>query len=166
MKKITGRGIHRLHNVGPKFIKTHGMTGTSTYRIWLQMMNRCKPNTAIKNMKYYSGRGINVCERWQIFENFLEDMGIRPIGLSLDRINNDLGYSKENCRWATHSEQSRNMSSNLVFEKDGRKQCLMDWSTELNINYKSLRYRISFGWPFELAISMPFTGHRLKKLDK
>src|SRR5580765_3067669 len=81
-----------------------------TYRAWAHMLERCRnPNSP--DFPDYGGRGITVCERWVTFENFLSDMGVRPDGMSIDRINNDVlvdGYSKNNCRWATPLEQSRN----------------------------------------------------------
>lgn len=85
----------------------HGMADTSEYGIWSAMLQR---TTNPKNARYadYGGRGIGVCERWLEFTNFYADMGPRPEGMSLDRINNDLGYSPENCRWATSVEQRHN----------------------------------------------------------
>jgi hypothetical protein len=85
----------------------HGMHGTSIYVRWACMMDRCyRPNNA--QWKDYGGRGITVDPRWHVFENFYADMGDPPDGLTLDRKDNDLGYSKSNCRWATRSEQNKN----------------------------------------------------------
>lgn len=86
----------------------HGLRKTSTYQIWAQMRARCN-NPKHKMYKYYGGRGIKVCDRWNdSFILFLEDMGVRPSGLTLERIDNDKGYFKENCKWATNYEQSCN----------------------------------------------------------
>ncbi len=88
-------------------MKTHGMTHTSEFVIWSDIVRRCtKPYHA--SWADYGGRGITVCERWLKFENFYEDMGNRPEGLEIDRIDNDKGYFKENCRWTTRTENNRN----------------------------------------------------------
>lgn len=85
----------------------HGMAGTKIYNIWSDMVARCR---RVTHPRYadYGGRGITVCDRWLDFVNFYADMGERPEGRSLDRANNDLGYSPENCRWATGVEQRAN----------------------------------------------------------
>ena len=87
--------------------RTHGMSYTRTYKTWIGMLQRCN-NPKSPVYKYYGGRNIKVCQRWYKLENFLADMGERPKGLTLERVNNNLGYIKSNCKWATQVEQARN----------------------------------------------------------
>jgi len=102
--------------VASKQMMVHGMFKTKTYVSWQCMLNRCL-NNKYKFYKNYGGRGIKVCDRWKKFENFYEDMRERPSDKSLDRINNNGNYYKENCRWATDKEQCNNRRNNLLANK-------------------------------------------------
>lgn len=91
---------------------THGKTLTPEYKVWQGMRQRCE-NSNDKSFDDYGGRGITVCDRWQSFENFFEDMGKRPAGFSIERKNVNLGYSSENCVWATSKEQNANRRNTI-----------------------------------------------------
>jgi hypothetical protein len=97
-------------------VKTHGMSYTSTFKIWSGILRRCT-NSNFKAYKYYGGRGITICDRWLKFEHFLEDMGTRPNGLQIDRINNDGNYEPGNCRWVTPAVNHSNRNINR-FKKE------------------------------------------------
>lgn len=124
--------------------RTHNMDGTPLYNVWLNMRQR---TTNKKSTHYarYGGRGIKVCERWNRFENFLEDMGSTyKEGLTIDRYPDNNGdYSKENCRWATMAQQNRNKSSNRIIIYKGKAMCLAEWAKELGMNYGMLNSRLN-----------------------
>jgi hypothetical protein len=107
--KIKSCGCYiRDFMINSRHLVKHEMCGSSIYNIWITMKDRCN-NKKNKVYKYYGGRGITVCNEWKdSFEHFYKDMGDRPEGLSLDRIDVSKGYSKDNCRWATHSDQAHN----------------------------------------------------------
>lgn len=129
------KGIYGSYDV-------HGMSRTSTYRIWTSMKSRCR-NENNQTYAEYGGRGITVCERWDKFMNFLSDMGVRPDGHSLDRINNDAGYSPDNCRWATRAEQNRNTRLTVNIEFNGVKKCITDWAIDAGMTCYALKKSIA-----------------------
>lgn len=119
---------------------------------WRAMKARCfNPN----NRKYprYGARGITVCERWLVFENFLADMGPRPSPRhSIDRINNDGNYEPSNCRWATMPEQMRNSIAARWVTFNGETLTVTDWAQRLGITQGSMSRRLSV-WPLERAMT-------------
>ena len=106
------------------------------------MVQRCS-NPKYPQYQDYGGRGITLCVRWLTFANFLADMGARPVGTTLDRMDNDEDYRPGNCRWATKSEQMRNTRRNRWIEIDGRRQCLTDWCREFHINRTTVINRVN-----------------------
>lgn len=132
--------------------KTHGMSKTKTYKDWERMIRRCE-NKSFENYNHYGGRGIKVCERWHKFENFLSDMGEKPEGKTLDRIDNDGNYEPGNCKWATGTEQARNKRDVPLYEVKGVKKSIAEWSEISGINRETIRCRIKKrGWNVERAI--------------
>jgi len=112
---------------------------------WSSMKNRCK-NPNYNGYSNYGGRGISYCDRWESFDVFIEDMGEPPTkGHSLDRIDCNGNYSKENCRWADSVTQSNNRTNNVKFEFDGRERTLAQWASEYGIDYEVLRARYHRG---------------------
>ena len=95
---------------------THRRTRTTEHTIWMNMIQRCL-NPKSPAYKNYGGRGILVCERWLDFASFLEDMGLRPKGRTLERVNNEQGYTPENCVWATRTEQANNSRANRNYKE-------------------------------------------------
>lgn len=111
--------------------------------------------------KYYGGRKISFCRRWYKFENFLEDMGEAPPRLTLHRIDNDKGYSPENCMWATMMVQNRNKRGNVMMTLMGRTQVQTAWADELGIGKSTISKRITkYGWTHERALTTPVRGYK------
>lgn len=151
---VFASGAHKVthghHRVGKQ---------TKIYNTWCNMKRRCSDPTN-KQWKDYGGRGISVCNKWvNSFENFLEDMGEPPFGLTLDRVNNDGDYSPENCRWADRPTQRRNGRGHVVeVEIDGKKMLLKDAAQHLKIVSVMAAYsRMYRGWSPILAVTTPYT---------
>lgn len=126
----------------------------SFYKVWTGIFTRCY-NTRAKEYARYGGRGIRVCERWNKFENFKEDMFPRPDGMTLERKDNDGPYSPENCKWATRKEQSHNRRTNKNFTFVGITQCLSEWARIVGIGESGLAKRLKRGWSLERALTTP-----------
>lgn len=131
---------------------------TPTYGSWVAMKARCS-NPHNIGYKDYGGRGITVCERWLNFENFLADMGERPVGTSIDRIDNNKGYYSENCRWATRKKQKRNQRSNTFVTFNGQTKCIADWAKITGIPDATIRSRVKCSWPIERVLTITPTPH-------
>lgn len=120
---------------------------------WKGMIDRCySPN--LKPYKDYGGRGITVCDRWrESFHAFVEDMGERPDGMTLDRRDNDLGYSPENCRWATHKEQQRNRRLTIRLEIEGQSYLLIELAEFAGLKADTIKARYDAGLSYQEIVS-------------
>lgn len=131
----------------------HGQTNTKEFFAWRGILSRCNDKNS-KSYSSYGGRGIFVCDRWLEFKNFYEDMGKAPSKKhSIDRINNDKGYFKENCRWATSKMQVLNRRNTRYIEYNGIKKSISEWAESLGMHYAKLFNRINRGWDIEKALN-------------
>lgn len=142
-------------------LTTHGQSGEPLYAVWGAMRQRCT-NPKSSNYRRYGGRGITVTPAWDTYEQFYADMGesYTP-GAQLDRIDNDKGYSKENCRWTTPKVNARNRSTARMLTAHGRTQNMAAWAEETGISQSLLTHRIADGWSPEDAVSTP--ARKMKK---
>jgi hypothetical protein len=126
------------------------------YGVWSGIKQRCC-NPKSTSYHYYGGRGIKMCERWlHSFEAFVEDMGVRPEGHSIDRIDNDGHYGPSNCRWADKKTQNRNTRYNRYLTgPDGCSMTMEDWANKSGIPQYVIQKRIGRGWPEDKAVSTP-----------
>lgn len=132
--------------------RTHGLGSTAEYRIYRNILQRCC-NPKNSRYKDYGGRGIQICERWKGengFVTFLRDMGSRPSILhTIDRKNNDDGYTPKNCKWATKKEQNNNKRTNVMIEFNGVTQTAQQWAKDLRIQRQTILYRHRHGIPID-----------------
>lgn len=138
-------------------LKTHGMKGTPTYRSWLSLRHRCLNQNDIGHWDRYGGRGITFCERWESFENFYEDMGERPDGMTIERKDNNGQYCKDNCTWASASDQSNNRITNRIIEVNGVRKTAIQWARISGIGSSTIRDRLKRGWTSYDSVTVPVT---------
>jgi len=136
---------------------TRGGVWTPEYTAWKSMLDRCR-NPKNSGWMLYGGRGITVCAEWANFASFLADMGPRPPGHSLDRVDPDGNYAPGNVRWATAREQNRNVRTNRWLTYSGVTLCLADWAARLGIHSSTLAHRLKH-WPLERALATPRERH-------
>lgn len=145
-----------------ELVTTHGhktrkyaVGGSAEYRAWRAMHQRTgDPN--YKGYENYGGRGIAVCESWCDFKNFYADMGDRPSGShSIERMNNEMGYSPENCKWATRDDQAKNKRNNRILTDGKRTMHLAEWARELGCEPGTIAGRIQRGWSEARAVTTP-----------
>jgi hypothetical protein len=145
----------------------HGMSRTKIYSIWEGMKQRC---TSPSNTYWhrYGGRGIKVCERWQLFENFYADLGDPPTEQhSLGRIDNDGDYEPNNVRWETLEQQNNNKVLNHKVTIDGVTKTLTQWAQENGLKPSTVMSRVSYGWNDYDAVTLPAKrGQRYKGLQQ
>ena len=135
--------------------KTHGMSESRTFRIWMGIRTRCNDPTN-KDFFNYGGRGIKVDPNWdKSFVCFLMDMGEAPAGMQIDRIDNNGHYEKANCRWATIMQNANNRRTCVFVTHEGKTQSVADWAREIGLERKTLEYRIRIGWSAERALTTP-----------
>jgi hypothetical protein len=141
-------------------LKTHGLSYYPLFSAWYGMMRRCY-NKKDKKFSWYGGKGITVCERWHDPQKFIDDMGDRPEGMTLDRKNSDLGYFPENCRWATQRTQHNNRNCTIILELDGESKSLADWADITGMNQSTIYYRKKIlGWNDRDSLKTPLRKPR------
>lgn len=148
-----------IREVGRK-TATHGHTRgyrpTPTRVTWCAMKMRCSPEVGKPE---YAGRGISVCERWRDFANFLADMGERPEGMTLDRIDPNGNYEPGNCRWATPEQQMNNRRNNRMFAVNGETLSIAQLARKYSVPDSRIRMRLAAGLPMEEALVAPSRKH-------
>jgi hypothetical protein len=139
-----------------RYPKTIMNKNSREYKIWINMIGRCENKKAI-NYEDYGGRGITVSTEWHDYWNFIDDMMPVPFeGAELDRIDNNKGYSKENCRWVTHSENQRNRRTNVRVKYNKEEMLLIEFCEKYNLPYIATHARIFIlGWSLDRCITTP-----------
>jgi hypothetical protein len=125
----------------------------------------CNPKAA--DFPKWGGAGVTVSKAWRkSFVTFLADLGERPVGKSLDRIDGKLGYCKENCRWATPREQNQNQKSNRLLTFRGETKCAAEWARTVELSHHTIEARLDLGWTVEEALTIPARRAKIKTIRK
>lgn len=149
----------RAQTCGCRQRMKHGDTGSYTYSSWANIKDRCR-NPRSPDYLRYGGRGIAICERWLDFSKFLADMGERPSGTTIDRIDSEGDYEPENCRWATKKQQGRNRRNNRMLTHNGDTLCLSEWAKRLGVAVNVIRWRLASGWTVAESLTTPSGRNR------
>jgi hypothetical protein len=157
-KMIQGSNLYVIKSCGcyrREFRRTHGMYRSPEYKAWDAMIQRCS-NPRTRTYRHYGGRGITVSPSWLSFDTFFRDMGTRPAGHTLERLENDGNYEPGNCAWVDWPRQNSNKRTNRFIAHEGRRQTIADWANELGLPYSTLHARLfSYGWPIARALTPP-----------
>lgn len=175
IRRISSCGCIKAENGKEYFRKRntiHGESNTRLYTIWENMINRTT-NSKSKDYKNYGGRGITVCQEWKNFLNFKEwalNNGYSE-ELTIDRMENDKGYSPDNCRWADRETQDNNKRQTIMLLYKGKMQSAEQWAKEYNINRSTLIHRLNRGMSIKEALETPIKGgkgigYKPKKKEK
>lgn len=160
-KELSSARTDTLHKANIK----HNNSRSLTYGIWSNIKQRCG-NPSNKFYSHYGARGIQVCDRWlESYENFLADMGEQPKKMTLERIDNEKGYSPDNCKWATRKEQSNNTRANRRLEHDGKNLTVTQWAIEKGVHRNTLNERLRSGWSVKQALDTPFVK-RCRRIEE
>lgn len=144
----------------------HGKHGSNIYKRWHSMICRCK-YPGHKGWSHYGGKGISVCERWRVFENFYADMGEPPFPKAqLDRIDGDGNYDPSNVRWVTTKQQQRNRSDTHFLEHRGMRLCITDWSAQTGILAVTIKQRLRMGWAVPKVLETAVSSRRKKRINQ
>jgi len=140
--------------------RTHGKSHSREYFSWQAMIQRCHWPQA-ENYSCYGGRGIAVCDRWRVFAEFFADMGPRPAGTTLDRINTDGHYEPENCRWASAKAQAENRRGTRWIEIYGERKTVTEWATASGLSDTAILYRLRRGITGQALLAPSRRGRKL-----
>ncbi|WP_215410423.1 HNH endonuclease [Escherichia coli] len=144
----------------------HGMTHTKLYKVFIGMKTRCKKSNNNPRNKHYREKGITICDEWlNDSSKFIEwalNNGYQE-GLEIDRIDNDKGYSPDNCRWVTHAENMRNTCKTRMLTVNGETNTIHYFSEKYGIGEHTIHIRLRLGWSHEAAVLLPLRKEKIRE---